>query len=195
MPLIVHRHVMNSCKSFGLKVREFWTAEQLKRSLLVGGYHLLFTALQVCWWVLSTSALTQTYCWCKSHSSHTHTALSPWILKQYAPGRLTLSSIHPHTFWWNVRQTLQTCCLEGVDVGVSTRLPGTQECWSVFALMHRCSQTDDTPPDLSVHLPPQSRFTALFSAALFARGALFSSVLNELNGQAAKGTANSKHHI
>lgn len=61
--------------------------------------------------------------------------------------------------------------------------------------MHLSSQTDDTPPDLSVHLPPKSRFTALFFAALFARGALFSSVLNELNGQAAKGTARSNHQI
>lgn len=56
----------------------------------------------------------------------------------------------------------------------------------VSRLMHLCSPTDDTPPDLSVHLPPQSRFTALFSNALLARGALFSSVLNELNGRSAK---------
>lgn len=61
--------------------------------------------------------------------------------------------------------------------------------------MHLCSQTDDTPPDLSVHLPLQSRFTALFFAVLFARGALFSSVLNELNGLAAKGTVPSNHQI
>lgn len=77
-------------------------------------------------------------------------------------------------------------------MGFSARLPGAQKCRGVFTLMHLCSQTDDTPPDLSVHLPPQSRFTALFSTALCARGALFSSVLNELNGQAAKGTAHSK---
>lgn len=58
-------------KASGLQVRVFWITEQFKRSSLVGGYHLLFTALQVCLGVLSTSALTQTYCWCKSHSSHT----------------------------------------------------------------------------------------------------------------------------
>lgn len=77
----------------------------------------------------------------------------------------------------------------------SMRLLGTQECWGVSTLMHLCSQTDDTPPDLSVHLPPESRFTALFFAALLARGALFSSVLNELNGRAAKGTARSNRQI
>lgn len=70
-----------------------------------------------------------------------------------------------------------------------------RERWAVSTLMHLCAQTDDTPPDLSAHLPPQSRFTALFSTALFARGALFSSVLNELNGRTAKGTTHSKHKI
>lgn len=40
-------------------------------------------------------------------------------------------------------------------------------------IMHLFSETDDTPPDLFVHLPPQSRFTALFSTALFAKGAMF----------------------
>lgn len=77
----------------------------------------------------------------------------------------------------------------------SARLQRTQKCWGVSTLMHLRSQTDDTPPDLSVHLPPQSRFTALFSSAPFARGALFSSVLNELNGRAAKGSAHSKHQV
>lgn len=62
----------------------------------MGGYHLLFTALQVCSGVLSTSSLTQTYCWCKSHSSHTpllpsrHEYLNKYT---YIPRCLTLSRI------------------------------------------------------------------------------------------------------
>lgn len=70
----------------------------------------------------------------------------------------------------------------------------------MYPLMPLCSQrgmseTDDIPPDLSAHLPPKSRFTALVFAALFARGALFSSVLNELNGQPARRTVRSNYQI
>lgn len=82
-----------------------------------------------------------------------------------------------------------------LNVLFSMRLLGTRGWLGVSTLMHLCSQTDDTPPDLSVHLPPQSRFTALFSTALFARGALFPSVLNELNGLDARSAAHSTYQI
>ena len=184
----------------------------------MGGDHLLFTALEVCSGAPSTLALTQTYCWCKSHSSHTpllpscHEYLNKYtyIHCRTLSGILLLAwsyawitplsegvqlwrvsfvfSVYPDSLWWHIRW-------ENIQKEYLLRLPGTQKWRGVSTIMHLCSQTDDTPPDLSVHLPPQSRFTALFSAALFARGALFSSALNELNGRAAKRSARSTRQI
>lgn len=75
---------------------------------------------------------------------------------------------------------------------LSVRLSGTKKREGVSACISARRQ-DDTPPDPAVHLPPQSRFTALFPTALFARSAPFSSALNELNGRAAKSPAHSTH--
>lgn len=62
------------------------------------------------------------------------------------------------------------------------------KCWAATALMHAGWQRDDTPPDRSVHSPPQSRFTALFSFRPHLPEVLcfFPRVLNELNGPAAR---------
>lgn len=178
-------------------------------------------AARACWWVLSTSALTQTYCASKSQSSHTHTPLLPSrheYLNAYTYMHTTrpalcltrpqvkfeLSSRGDRRLF--LHQNSRRIIIKKSTGSFSRRTHalllfsprgyrGHKKCWGVSTLMHLRSQTDDTPPDLSVHLPPQSRFTALFSSAPFARGALFSSVLNELNGRAAKGSAHSKRQI
>lgn len=101
----------------------------------MGGYHGVFTALEVGPGVLSTSALTQTYCGCKSRRSHTPPCTSsPWIFKQvYIPRRLTLSTILP-------------LCLE-------LFLKYHSNVWHIGTLCGRClgdDMSDEIPPS---HVP------------------------------------------
>lgn len=208
-------------KSFDLLVRICRTAEQFKRSSLVGG---IISISQLWKFARGYSRPLRWHKLIALVNHTTHTPLLPFCNEYlnkhtYIPRFLTLSrklllawsytwlrlcqrkcnfghyrlyllymqthSSHSHDIV-DEKISKKKYLLHALDVVFYVRLLGTQKWRGVSTLMHLCSQTDDTPPDLSVHLPPQSRFTALFSTALFARGALFSSVLNELNGRTAK---------
>lgn len=141
--------------------------------------------LEICSGVWSTSLLTQTYCWCKSCRSCTLTLL-PWIFKQrciYTCTHLCLVLSGQLLLAWSYvgiccpfRSKLHCLFLYILRSDVfSVGLLGTQKCWGVSTLMHHCSKTDDTPPDLSVHFTSAIKIHCSIFHCLFAGGAPFSS--------------------